>query len=1117
MTILCCFENTFWEPQVKDTSDHSSQEESRKCANVHKFHKDFKELIEGYENYEGEFVDMSQPRDASYVSNSRVFNEHTGLDTVEIERLGEGVKLTSKAKHEFVDSFDPSRYRSMDTEVRGITLRQLRAIIPLIKRRCEEEKWTRKIYKDGKETGEEEAITLENATLYDVNDYITKPFTEHSKKSFVETLPSTKGTQPPRWFVSHYWGETFLHTLACLEQMVKDFEINDPDYNHNVSRVRARGGEMVYNDSADDFDPDASGGGMTEDTPIWICAFANNQHDLQSEITSNPADSAFAKAMNIANFRVISILDVKNQVYSRLWCMYELYLTLILSKQKGMDGVLAVYTYHEHEFKDFRGKTIHKSVVGFVEGGPTNYASGYKESLTHFPRERLFKSLSVSIQNAKASREDDRKNILNAVVGRSGNAMELEPLKNHENHEMYEELNNNVRGVFASTKACLKFAYDDENKDNWNETLHALKHSVTKSMDFDHLSYFKAQDVADIFHHLPIGLEELKIEKCPHGRVAMDALLDWLENTSTNLKKLDISYTCIGGEVGGKECGKRLAKFLARDDCKIEELELRQTDLVGSRNVDTWIECLEKNQSLKDVTFIGMNIYVKRVRELPNSSIDVPDPDEDELDITEILHSDVKGKIYWDGTTFPDGTLSTGKTETLKERVSKSMDSFAITCFLNENMDQWNESMKYSATKSMEIRDYYLSDFKAEDVSDVLHYLPIGLEELRIWKCPHGRVAMDALLDWLENTSTNLKTLYIFGTCIGGEVGGKECGERLAKFLAQDDCKIEWLKLCATDLVGSRNVDTWIECLEKNQSLKDVTLIGMNIYVKMFRELPNSSIDVPDPDEDELDISEILHSDVKGKIYWDGTTFPDGTLSTGKTETLKERVSKSMDSFAITCFLNENKDQWNESMKYSATKSMEIDYLSDFKAEDVSDVLHHLPIGLEELNVYECPHGRVAMDALLDWLENTSTNLKTLYIFGTCIGGEVGGKECGERLAKFLAQDDCKIEWLKLCNTDLVGSRNVDTWIECLEKNQSLKDVQFGGMASYVEDVEESELPNTSIDVPSSRVKGEIYWDGTTFPDGTLSREQENELKERASKSIEDVYVVRVVLEDSTD
>ena len=123
--------------------------------------------------------------------------------------------------------------------------------------------------------------------------------------------------------------------MACLEQMVKDFEIYKrelKDKDNNYYEI---------------------GGGMNEDTPVWICAFANNQHDLDSAITPDPADSAFAKAMSMAKFRVNSILDVNNQVSSRLWCIYELYLTLILSKEQRIDCMLSTYTYYEHEFSRY--------------------------------------------------------------------------------------------------------------------------------------------------------------------------------------------------------------------------------------------------------------------------------------------------------------------------------------------------------------------------------------------------------------------------------------------------------------------------------------------------------------------------------------------------------------------------------------------------------------------------------------------------------------------------------------------------------------------------------------------------------------------------------------------
>lgn len=65
-------------------------------------------------------------------------------------------------------------------EVRGITLQQLRATVPLIQRRCEEEQWTRPVYKNGYRTNDVERVTLKNATVYDVNKYIIKPFIKYN-------------------------------------------------------------------------------------------------------------------------------------------------------------------------------------------------------------------------------------------------------------------------------------------------------------------------------------------------------------------------------------------------------------------------------------------------------------------------------------------------------------------------------------------------------------------------------------------------------------------------------------------------------------------------------------------------------------------------------------------------------------------------------------------------------------------------------------------------------------------------------------------------------------------------------------------------------------------------
>ena len=226
----------------------------------------FVELMEGYER-NGERVDMSGPRRCSYSKKTNFlgFATETTILGKEVARteLPNGVSITT-----------------MPVELRGITLRQLQPIKANIIRRCVAEAW-----KDHQRN----LLTPEKVTLYDVDKYITRPFTKDSKSSFVERLPSTAGTQPPRFFVSHWWGEPFVKTVACLERFIKDFKKNSND------------------------EDDARGGGMTIDTPIWICAFANNQWDLDDPITVDPKQSSFTKALDLAENRVVSILDAKGK------------------------------------------------------------------------------------------------------------------------------------------------------------------------------------------------------------------------------------------------------------------------------------------------------------------------------------------------------------------------------------------------------------------------------------------------------------------------------------------------------------------------------------------------------------------------------------------------------------------------------------------------------------------------------------------------------------------------------------------------------------------------------------------------------------------------------------
>lgn len=436
--------------------------------------------------------------------------------------------------------------------------------------------------------------------------------------------------------------------------------------------------DFTQNETAYD---EEQGGGMTSDTPVWICAFANNQHELTNDITANPAESAFAKAMSIANYRVMLILDVQNKVFTRLWCIYELYLTLILSHEVKNDGLLALYTYHVHWSLVDNGAQV--AAVGLIPNdGCTKDSISLETAVrqSNFPIDRLLNALHVSIQNAEASRNEDRKHILNTLVDRKMADLELEPFDEHEN---YEKLNNVIRGAIASTEAGIVAAHDANSTEYWDVALKAMRYSSTTKMKIDKSRFspivlggetyddifsqqFPSKDVVSFFQNLPIVLEKLEIEEYPLERVAMDALLDWLENSSKSFKHLSMRCICIGGTAGGKECGERLAKFLAREDCKLESIQLNSTDLFGSRNVNTWVECLKKSKTSAVVVVLGLsNKFVEDMAKWsvePKTSISHPD-------------SNIKGSIFWDGTTFPDAILS----ESQKERIDKTYLNFLIS------------------------------------------------------------------------------------------------------------------------------------------------------------------------------------------------------------------------------------------------------------------------------------------------------------------------------------------------------------------------------------------------------------------------------------------------------
>jgi len=299
---------------------------------------------------------------------------------------------------------------------------------------------------------------------------------------------------------------------------------------------------------------------MTADTPIWICAYGNNQWDL-SDITIDPRESGFTKAMKEAEGRTITILDNDGMVFTRIWCIYELYLTLgapqeEMKKDAAERGLWTVYTAKKHTCK--LGGGGERESVGIISGGSTsdrNIAVMTTLREKHFPYEVIAKALNIDVEYAKASVEDDRVHILNAIIGKSKSDINDPPPAEH---DTYIQLNDSLKSIFADSQASIQGAAKEGDVE-WMSMLGALSKGTKKDdMRFDFkstgaFSGLTATRATQLMSHLPLTIKELDIMNADDRFRSefMEALIQQVVKFK-NLDSLVIDNTKVGGEKGGK-------------------------------------------------------------------------------------------------------------------------------------------------------------------------------------------------------------------------------------------------------------------------------------------------------------------------------------------------------------------------------------------------------------------------------------------------------------------------------------------------------------------------------------------------------------------------------------
>ena len=66
----------------------------------------------------------------------------------------------------------------------------------------------------------------------------------------------------------------------------------------------------------------------------WVCAYANNQHELGTDIDKDPRKTSFYRAMSHC-IGVLLILDANATPFTRAWCCFEEAMVVRDDQRKG--------------------------------------------------------------------------------------------------------------------------------------------------------------------------------------------------------------------------------------------------------------------------------------------------------------------------------------------------------------------------------------------------------------------------------------------------------------------------------------------------------------------------------------------------------------------------------------------------------------------------------------------------------------------------------------------------------------------------------------------------------------------------------------------------------------
>lgn len=407
--------------------------------------------------------------------------------------------------------------RIQHVEFRGVTVAQLRNIVDFLRNLASKSGFVADWLDRGNLSSTYgQPVKWMDLNLYQFVDWVVKPATRHHNCSFVEFLTKDPKLQRPEWFCSHFWGEALVDFMECVEE-------------HSIARKLGKDDPRLR--------------------AYWVCAYANNQHNLGDSVTWDPQHSSFFKALQICRGMVL-LLDGRGEALKRIWCVFEMF-TAISRPNLTFDISIAMETPISMTWLlggkkiSHTGKSLLITPAGLLfeeqRVEAEYHGSGYRmraDREAHVPLGLIEKAMDIDVRTAEAQQCHDKRRILNSIAGVPLHHMDKEP---PDSHQRYDLVNNRMRAVFAKAgwlgavrnsrnagvRTFLQSMSRDESNpfmefaipslDNLNsDTLRELATSLHGGLRKFHIDLclcrnFDGSGLVDIIQCLPDELEELHV------------------------------------------------------------------------------------------------------------------------------------------------------------------------------------------------------------------------------------------------------------------------------------------------------------------------------------------------------------------------------------------------------------------------------------------------------------------------------------------------------------------------------------------------------------------------------------------------------------------------------